>query len=464
MIRSSLGFLIRAAELLNHRVPRLEENELRHFVQSFIDRRDEFLATVDKEGSPLYVIDTAALRTKARQFRAAFSAGLPDMRVYYAVKSNSHPTIVSTLVNENFGLDVSSGLELDAALQAGARDIVLSGPGKQPDELKLAVDNASRVTVLMDSFGELRQLEQIAEQAQTKIRTGIRLTTDESGIWRKFGIPLNRLLEFVKDTGSCRWTEFSGLQFHISWNLKPESQVLFIARLCAELRRLDRDQRKLIRFIDIGGGFWPEEGEWLQPAATPTGMLQTALDEKTIRGLEHFKHTASPITDFADHIAGALKKQLPGDIKPVICLEPGRWLSNGSMHILLTVSDRKSADVVITDGGTNAVGWERFETDYFPVINLSHPSLTEHECLVAGSLCTPHDLWGYSYFGTNIHAGDILLVPNQGAYTYSLRQEFIKPLPKSATLSSDVTDPDTKFQRPPGGLSNQHEDGRNHRR
>ena len=95
---------------------------------------------------------------------------------------------------------------------------------------------------------------------------------------------------------------------------------------------------------------------------------------------------------------------------------------------------RKSSEVVITDGGTNAIGWERFETDYFPVINLSRPDVRERECLVAGSLCTPHDLWGYSYFGEDIQRGDILLIPNQGAYTYSLRQEFIKPLPTFATL------------------------------
>jgi diaminopimelate decarboxylase len=43
-------------------------------------------------------------------------------------------------------------------------------------------------------------------------------------------------------------------------------------------------------------------------------------------------------------------------------------------------------------------------------------------------LCTPHDIWGYSYHGSGITVGDILLVPGQGAYTYSLRQNFIKPI------------------------------------
>ena len=96
--------------------------------------------------------------------------------------------------------------------------------------------------------------------------------------------------------------------------------------------------------------------------------------------------------------------------------------------------DKKARDLVITDAGTNAIGWERFETDYFPVINLSRPETIEHECYILGSLCTPHDVWGYSYWGKDIQPGDVLMIPTQGAYTYSLRQEFIKLLPAVVML------------------------------
>ena len=49
---------------------------------------------------------------------------------------------------------------------------------------------------------------------------------------------------------------------------------------------------------------------------------------------------------------------------------------------------------------------------------------------MTGSLCTPHDIWGWSVFGDGIEPGDILLLPSQGAYTWSLRQQFIKPVAK----------------------------------
>jgi len=435
MGQNSLEFIMQAAELLNQKIPPLDRDELKTFVRTVLDRRELLLAVAGEHGSPLYVVDTAALSDKARRFRRAFAGVLPNIRVYYALKSNSHPLIAGALVKEGLGLDVSSGLELKLALECGAKDIIFSGPGKQPDELSLALDHADRVTVLMDSFAELEKLEKAAAERPVRIRAGVRLTTEESGIWKKFGIPLHRLREFLEKADNCPHIDFGGLQFHISWNMNSEAQVVFIARLGAELTQLDRKHRERIRFLDVGGGFWPERGEWLQAAATPHGMVQNALSEHSaVESQAYFKRAADPISDFAVHIAAALKTHLPEGVAGTICFEPGRWLCHEAMHILLTVADRKGSDLVITDGGTNAVGWERFETDYFPVINLSRPGLTEHDCLIAGSLCTPHDLWGYSYFGNGIKEGDILLVPDQGAYTYSLRQDFIKPLPKAVQL------------------------------
>ena len=83
--------------------------------------------------------------------------------------------------------------------------------------------------------------------------------------------------------------------------------------------------------------------------------------------------------------------------------------------------------MVITDGGTNLLGWERPLSEFIPLINLTRPSLKERRVRVFGSLCTPHDIWGYSVFGEDIRVNDILVVPDQGAYTYSLIQSFIKP-------------------------------------
>jgi diaminopimelate decarboxylase len=272
----------------------------------------------------------------------------------------------------------------------------------------------------MDSFLELERLDRIAGQAGARVRAGVRLTTDERGLWRKFGIPLSELRRFVDTAEDRRYVRWCGVQFHSSWNLSPAAQVDFIERLGAGLKGLTSAQRARVEFIDIGGGFWPPTGEWLHARSTADGRPSH----------EHLRCPAASIEEFAREIGAAAREHLLPSVDCRICMEPGRWLCHDAMHILLTVVDRKGDDIAITDGGTNAVGWERFETDYFPVLNLTRPSLTERPCYVLGSLCTPHDVWGYFYHGEDIQPGDVLLIPTQGAYTYSLRQEFIKPLPR----------------------------------
>jgi diaminopimelate decarboxylase len=143
---------------------------------------------------------------------------------------------------------------------------------------------------------------------------------------------------------------------------------------------------------------------------------------------------ATGLAEFAGQLSAAIHEHLFSAGPYRICLEPGRWICNDAVHLLISVIDKKAPDLVITDAGTNTVGWERFETDYFPILNLTRPSLDEKPCHILGSLCTPHDVWGYMYFGDDIQPGDILMIPTQGAYTYSLRQNFIKPLPAVHTI------------------------------
>ena len=225
-----------------------------------------------------------------------------------------------------------------------------------------------------------------------------------------------------------------GLQFHTSWNLSPEAQTTFIEILGGVLRTLPETFLRNIAFIDIGGGYWPEQGEWLHSGGTPEGLLRKVIGQAVDAASPRYRIPSLTIERFAEILVPAIERHLLSKVPCRICFEPGRWMANDAMHILVSVVDKKAPDLVITDAGTNAVGWERFETDYFPVLNLTRPAMTERPCHILGSLCTPHDVWGYAYWGEEIAPGDVLLIPTQGAYTYSLRQEFIKPLPAVVVL------------------------------
>jgi diaminopimelate decarboxylase len=366
----------------------------------------------------LYLVDAAKLVHQAERFRTAFQSRLPDTRFYFAMKSNSMPDISRILTAEGFGLDVSSGLELAAALETGTNDIIFSGPGKTRDELMLAAAHPDRVTLLMDSIGECRRLMAILAEKKQHLSAGVRLNCQPEGLWQKFGILPDQLPSLIREILDHPFLSCTGIQFHSSWNLTPDRQKEIISRLGSLLAAMPPEFLAGCRFIDIGGGYWPETGEWLV----------------TGDPLCHYHLPAAPLDTFAEELSKALTDHVLPHVNPCICFEPGRWICHDAVHILVQVIDKKMPDLVITDAGTNAVGWERFETDYFPVLNLTRPDLTEQPCRILGSLCTPHDVWGYSYFGSDIQEGDILMIPFQGAYTYSLRQSFIKPLPRTVVI------------------------------
>jgi diaminopimelate decarboxylase len=437
-LNNSRIVLDKAAEILEKASPILEDEILCEYVSPLLAQRDLFLGSCGRHRTPVYLYDEKGLLNRAKQFTTAFTTEVPGFQAFFAVKSNNHPAVAKSLVRFGLGLDVSSGLELKGALTTGCQRIIFSGPGKTDAELDLAAANTESVAVLIDSFGEFERLERIARRRNVEVRAGVRLTNEEKGPWRKFGVSLADLELFMEKAETTHHVRLCGLQFHTSWNLTPGAQVAFLHRLGRQLGAMNRRRIKAIEFLDIGGGYWPSLGEWVRFSATPEGrLIQSVLPDT--RSPDRYRFPSEPIEVFAREIGGALREHVFPHIRCNVFAEPGRWLVNDSMHILLTVVDKKAEDLVIVDGGTNIVGWDRFETDYFPVINLSRPSLIERSCFICGSLCTPQDVWGYGYFGDTIEQGDILMIPSQGAYTYSLRQQFIKPLAKVIPLEdSDV--------------------------
>lgn len=434
MIPKETGSPYESESSTDDEVPLLPEEELLTFVKHHYGNKKKYLKIIREKQSPLYILESSVLKKRAFQFQNAFKKHLDETSFYFAVKSNNHPDVAKTVLGSGFGLDVSSGLELETALSLGADNIIFSGPGKTDLELSLAVDNSEYVTVLIDSFGELHRIEKIASDRNVAVRSGVRLSPDPSGLWRKFGIALGSLPAFWEEANRCPHVHLTGLQFHTSWNLSPRAQVSFIAKLGDFLEEMPKKFTDCIDFIDIGGGYWPEQGEWLQADGTPAGVFRKAIGKPTGPSGLHFRQPGASINEFADQLCTAIKRHLYKIIPCRICFEPGRWICNDAMHLFISVVDIKERDIVITDAGTNSIGWERFETDYCPILNLTRPSLDEKLCNVLGSLCTPHDIWGYTYWGADIQPGDILMIPTQGAYTYSLRQNFIKPLPSVVTI------------------------------
>ncbi len=411
-------------------------------VKDVISRKGVFLDSCDKFGTPQYILDEAALLDRARLFMNTFSELIPNSEFLYPFKCNDLPYLVNVLKGVGFNADVAGLFELELALKEKFENIIFSSPGKELDELKLAIENRDRVVVSIDNLDELNTFLELVRKSSKKenIRISFRLNPleDPSDMWSKFGLTLNELRKAVDKIKSNQNLSWVGLHFHSSWNKTPERYVKNIEKIGKNLKNNFKQQEiEGLCFLDIGGGFYPE-GEGTLLSETPKGMLIELLKSEGIDHSINFDATdyyvdeSSPLEEFSKKISAAVKDHIVDLLNKKhmkIFYEPGSFIAKNSTYVLTKVLAVKSPQSIIVDAGTLTMlgGYGLANYEYTPIVNLSRPSLEKRKATVYGPLCEPSDIWGYRYYGGKAQPGDKIAILNRGAYTFSFSQRFIKP-------------------------------------
>lgn len=391
--------------------------QLSHIVEYIQAQSERFKFLSSKHQTPFYAYDQCALDASVKEFNTTFKKYCKNFIGLYALKLNHHTYVVDRVVEMGMGLDVASKRELEIALKTPAKNIVFYSPGKSVADLVFAVKHQDRVRIHIDSFSELERLSKLTIKLGAPIKASVRVNFSFQGEWKKYGIALEDLYRFCSKSREYQNIDIDGIHFHQSRNRTPEFYVKSIKMLGRYLKRnFSKSELKAFKYIDFGGGFEPYLSE---------GVV---VRQKEKWPSYRITKTAT-IEEYAKSIGDTINKHLSPLVEVTYCAEPGRYISNSSMHIVLSVSDVKDAKNLILNGGVNMVGWQRFEYEYFPVINLSEPSNREFEVNVWGNLCTTWDTWGYYMYGSGVSPGDCVVVPNQGALTYSLAQSFINKIP-----------------------------------
>ena len=113
----------------------------------------------ERFGTPAYVIDEQALRSRAREYRAAFTRRHPRSRVCFAVKAYPSASMISLLAREGVGFDVVGGGELRLALAAGVdpATVIMHGNAKTDDDIQAALD-ARIGYIAVDGFDDIDRI------------------------------------------------------------------------------------------------------------------------------------------------------------------------------------------------------------------------------------------------------------------------------------------------------------------
>lgn len=361
--------------------------------------------------TPAYVYDLAAVRRAHRQLTDA----LPEPAdLLYSLKANPHPAVLHQLAALGVRAEVSSPGELAAALAAGFAPggIFYTGPGKRDQDVSGAIALGVRRFSVDSPYG-LDQLDRLARAADTRVSALIRLNPPVppagaglamTGGPKQFGADLDWLLEQPELFASRPHAELDGVHLYMGSNLHQETALLAMFRYGLEVvGQVENALGCRLPVIDLGGGFGA-------PYAAD-GQLPC-------------------FASLRERLAELLREGLPGwsEGQRRVVFESGRYLTATCGRFLTRVLDVKRSQgrrIVVLDAGVNHLGGMSGlykEGRVEPRLHVSgKPQQPADDqdldgALVAGPLCHPLDLWTRQGSLPDVVPGDLVSIPNVGAY------------------------------------------------
>jgi len=382
----------------------------------------------ERFGTPLFVYDLDEIEAARRELFEALPEGF---ELFYALKANPHAGVAEAM-RQGDGracrAEISSTGELRTALAAGfaAEECLYTGPGKTPAELDDAIRLGVRV-FSTDSETDVRHVGAAAlaqgvaadcllriNSATASATTSIRMTGTPS----QFGFDSETLADVLPALRAVEGVRIAGMHFFPLSNAKDEDSLVREFQHTIELAAgLSESLDIPVRFLDIGGGF-----------AVPYAAPGDRARYPKLRG----ELEASLDVHFPDWRWG----------NPRLACESGRFLVGGSGTLLSRVSNIKVSrgrKFVILDAGINTFGGMSGLGRLLPVAVRPDGQEVMESASLVGPLCTPGDILGREIGLPALAPGDLVTIPNAGAYgpTASLLMFLGRPAPVEVVVRGD---------------------------
>jgi len=354
---------------------------------------ERFLDDV-QPATPCVVVDLDIIRRNYENLRH----WLPLAQVYYAVKANPAPEIISMLAELGSNFDVASRPEIELCMQAGADASRLSFGNtiKKKSDIAFAYGQGVRLFAF-DSEAELEKLAEAAPGARVFCRLLMTCDGAEWPLSRKFGCEIEMARDLLVAARE-RGLEPYGVSFHVGsqqtdlkqWDVAlGKTAMLFTALAEAGIE---------LKMVNLGGGL---------PA--------------------HYRTSVPDIDAYADQIMHAMTRHFGNDL-PAMIIEPGRGLVGdaGVLETEVVLISRKSyqEDVrwVYLDVGKFGGLAETMDESIKYRIHTPHDGDDSGPVVLAGPTCDSADILyekaGYEMPMT-LKVGDKVRIMTTGAYTTS---------------------------------------------
>lgn len=389
-----------------------------------------------KFGTPLYVVDEADFKHRAKtfinSFRQAFASIGADVEVYYAGKAFLSTEVARWVAEAGLKIDTCSGGEMAVAFKAGiaGENIGLHGNNKSDAEILRALDN-NLARIVVDSLSEIVTVAALAKQRKTRAKIMLRVTPGVHAHThefiatahedQKFGLSISSgaAEKAIALILSLPELEFLGLHAHIGSQIFDTSGFAVSAQRLLELhKKVQETYNIVLPELDLGGGF---------------GIAYTECDYP--KKIEHLAQ------ELAQIVSQQCKKL---DITvPRISLEPGRAIAGPTTFTLYKVGVVKMVDLehgkrnyVAVDGGmSDNIRPVLYNANYSAVLASRSTKSPVVLSRVVGKHCESGDIVVRDvYLPEDIEKNDLLAVPATGAYCWSLANNY-NYIPRPAVVA-----------------------------
>jgi diaminopimelate decarboxylase len=382
---------------------------------------------VAEHGTAAYVIDEADFRSRAAEFREAFTTAFGPLcggaDVYYAGKAFLCTEVARWVAAEGLSLDTCSGGELAVALRAAVPParIGLHGNNKSDLEIGRALD-AGIGRVVVDSLAEIDRVARAAAQRGVRAPVLVRVTVGVEAHThsyiatahedQKFGLSLasGQAAAAVRAVLDRPELELRGLHSHIGSQIfDVQGFELAAHRLLGLHAEVGREYGYVCPEIDLGGGF---------------GIAYTT------------QHDPLPVAELAGSMAELVAAECArlGVEVPRVSVEPGRAIAGPSTMTVYTVGTVKDVALdggivrryVAVDGGmSDNIRTALYDADYSAALVGRHSTARPVLARVVGKHCESGDVIVKDEFlPADVEPGDLIAVPGTGAYCRSMASQY----------------------------------------
>jgi ornithine decarboxylase len=359
------------------------------------DRILEFLRNrreAGRDSAPCLVVDLDVVRDNY----FAFSKALPDTRVFYAVKANPAPEVLSLLASLGSCFDCASTVEIEQALAAGASPdrVSFGNTIKKERDIFRAYELGVRLFAV-DCEAEVEKIARAAPGSKVFCRMLCNGAGAEWPLSRKFGCDAEmapRVLELAHRLG----LEAHGLSFHVgSQQRNPRMWNRALQQAAGVFREL-AERGINLQMVNLGGGF-------------PTKYLKRV----------------STVRTYGDAIFSALRRHF-GNRIPETIIEPGRGMvgNAGVIEAEVVLISKKHDDdkvkwVYLDIGKFNGLAETMDEMIRYP-IRTDFDADPREPCVLAGPTCDSVDVLYEKepyLLPVSLEIGAKVLIEGTGAYT-----------------------------------------------